>query len=308
MVTIFSQRCSSPALRRCAVTALVAALVVTGLTSAYAQAPAAVRRGLIWTIERQGKTGWLVGSLHLLTADAYPLPPALDAAFLRADVLVEEADPSELTSPAGAMQLIAKAMNPPGTTLQTQVTPETYAKIAKKAAGLGLAMDGLDRLKPWMVALTLVGLEMQRGGFDPALGLDKHFLDRAPAAGKKVRTLETAIEQIEMLERLSPQLQDALVSATFDGAESEVTQVKRIAAAWSAGESQPIEKILLEGMKDAAPIYDALVVARNKRWVPQIEDCLATAKCFVVVGAAHLVGPDGLLAMLRARGFTLRQQ
>ena len=97
--------------------ALVAALLVlAGVSGSEAQSrPAA--RGFLWNIERDGKTSWLVGSLHLLTADAYPLPPALDTAFAAADVLVEEANPEELKTPAAAMQLVAKAMYPPGTTL-----------------------------------------------------------------------------------------------------------------------------------------------------------------------------------------------
>jgi uncharacterized protein YbaP (TraB family) len=232
----------------------------------------------------------------------------MDQAFASADVLVEEADPAELQKPAAAMQLMARAMNPPGVTLQSQVSKTTYDAIAARAARAGVPVERLQAFKPWMVALTLVGLEMQKGGFDPALGLDRHFLDRAPSAGKSVRTLETALEQIDVLERLSPQLQDALVSATLDGAETELTQIRRIAAAWKAGEPAPIEQLLLSEMKATPEVYETLLLARNRRWVPQIEDCLATHRCFVVVGAAHLVGTDGLVALLRARGFTVEQQ
>jgi len=302
--------------RRCRVAcvlAVVSAGVLAGPAPALAQAarataPSAPARGLIWRVERGGRSGWLVGSLHLLTADAYPLPPALDAAFASADVLVEEADPAELSAPAAAMQVLAKAMYPAGVTLQSQVSPETFATIAKRAEKAGLPIERLQGFKPWMVAITLVGLELQRGGFDASLGLDKHFLDRAPAAGKEVRTLEKALEQIDYLESLSPQLQEALVAATFDGADTELTQVQRIAAAWKAGDAAPIERLLLSDMKGADAVYETLLVARNRRWVPQLEDCFAVRRCFVVVGAAHLVGPDGLVAMLRARGYTVRQE
>jgi len=293
------------------------ALIVAGLVSvsglvraqAPAAAPAAANRGLIWKIEKGGRSGWLVGSLHLLTADAYPLPPSLDTAFAAADVLVEEANPEELKTPAAAMQLVSKAMYPPGTTLQSQVSKETFDRIAKRAAKIGLPIDRLQAFKPWMVALTLVGLELQKGGFDPGLGLDQHFLNRAPGFGKKVRTLETALEQIDFLESLSPQLQEGLVAATLEGADTELDQVQRIATAWKAGETGPIERLLLTDMKTGgAAVYETLLVGRNKRWVPQIEDCLSQSKCFVVVGAAHLVGPDGLVRMFQAKGYTVTQQ
>jgi uncharacterized protein YbaP (TraB family) len=290
-----------------------AALVLAGVlgvtSAALAQTATAPGRGLIWKVDRGGQTGWLVGSLHLLTADAYPLPPVLDAAFANADVLVEEADPAELKTPTAAMQLMAKAMYPPGMTLQSQVSKDTFDKIAKRAEKAGIPVDRLQGFKPWMVALTLVGLELQHGGFDPSLGLDQHFLARAPSAGKQVRTLETAMEQIEFLESLGPQLQDGLVAATLDGADTELTQIQRIASAWKAGDPAPIEKLLLSDMKAVdSKVYDTLLAGRNRRWVPQIESCLAAQRCFVVVGAAHLVGPDGLVAMLRAKGYTVTQQ
>jgi len=271
-------------------------------------APATPGRGLIWKVERGGRSGWLVGSLHLLTADAYPLPPPSRPAFASADVLVEEADPAELSTPAAAMQVLAKSMYPAGVTLQSRVSTETFAMIAKRAERAGIPIERLQGFKPWMVALTLVGLELRRGGFDASLGLDKHFLDRAPGAGKKVRTLETALEQIDYLEGLSPQLQEALVASTFDGADTELAQIQRIAAAWKAGDPAPIERLLLSDMKGVEAVYETLLVGRNRRWVPQIEDCFAVQRCFVVVGAAHLVGPDGLVAMLRARGYTVRQE
>jgi uncharacterized protein len=291
--------------------ALAALLVATLPVLAQGQQPASTSsgRGLIWSVERNGRTGWLVGSLHLLTPDAYPLPSALEAAFARANVLVEEANPEELKAPAAAMQLLAKAMYPAGTTLQSQVSKETFEKIRQRAEKAGLPVERLQPFKPWMVALTLVALELQRGGFDPALGLDQHFLGRAPAAGKTVRTLETALEQIDFLESLSPQLQEGLVAATLDGAETELSQVQKIAAAWKAGDTAPIERLLLSDMKGLdAKVYDTLLVGRNRRWLPAIEQCFATERCFVVVGAAHLVGPDGLVAMLRAKGYAVKQE
>jgi len=299
-------------LSRAARVILVLAGLLAAVPPALAQnAPSAAAngRGLIWTVERDGRTGWLVGSLHLLTADAYPLPAALDEAFARADVLVEEVNPDELKEPAAAMQLLAKAMYPPGTTLQSQVSKETFDKIARRAAAAGLPIERLQSFKPWMVALTLVGLELQRGGFDASLGLDQHFLTRAPAAGKTVRTLETALEQIDFLESLGPQLQDGLVAATLDGAETELAQVQKIAAAWKAGDTAPIERLLLADMKGVdTKVYDTLLVGRNRRWVPKLEECFATQRCFVVVGAAHLVGPDGLVTTLRAKGYTVTQK
>jgi uncharacterized protein YbaP (TraB family) len=124
-----------------------------------------------------------------------------------------------------------------------------------------------------------------------------------------VQTLESALEQIDFLESLSPQLQDSLVAATLDGAETELAQVQKILAAWKAGDPAPIERLLLSDMKGVdAKVYDTLLVGRNRRWLPKLEECFAAQRCFVVVGAAHLVGPDGLVTILRAKGYSVTQQ
>jgi uncharacterized protein YbaP (TraB family) len=291
--------------------ALVSSVVALGGVRLHAQqgpAPAAGSQGLFWTVEKDGRTSWLVGSLHLLTADAYPLPASMLAAFAQADTLVEEADPDELTSPDVASQLMAKAFYPPGRSLQTELSAGAYRRVVDKASKAGLPAVALDRMKPWMIAITLAALELQRGGFDPALGIDKHFLDRARTAGKRTRTFEAALDQIGFLEALSPQMQEALVGETLDGTETELSQMRRIAAAWKAGDAAVVEQLLVDTMKDSPGIYQALVVDRNRRWMPALTGCFATARCFVVVGAAHLVGPDGLVAMLTAQGYRVRQR
>lgn len=298
-----------PTFRRSSLAAALAAvmaLCVTPLHGQGVQAPSG--RGLIWAVEKDGRTSWLVGSLHLLTADAYPLPASMTEAFASADTLVEEADPAELTSPEVTAQLMAKAFYPPGRSLQTELSPEAWRRVVDRAAKAGLPSAALDRMKPWMIAITLAALDLQRGGFDPALGIDKHFLDRARQSRKPARMLEGALEQMSMLERLSPQMQEALVREALDGAETELSQMTRIAAAWKAGDVSVIERLLVDTVKDSPAIYEALIVERNRRWMPALTGCFATARCFVVVGAAHLAGPDGLVAALVAKGYRVQQR
>jgi uncharacterized protein YbaP (TraB family) len=265
-------------------------------------------RGLIWTVERDGKTSWLVGSLHLLPAEAYPLPAAVEAAFRSAETLIEEADPDELKTSEAAAELLRRAFFPAGQTLQGSVAAATYKVIVERAAQAGLPMDAVQRMRPWMVAVTLAALEMQSAGFDPALGIDRHFRDRALAAKKPVRTLEAALDQVAMLEALGPALQDALVIESLQGAATEVTQVRTLLAAWMAGDAAVIEKLLVDGAKDSPAIHQALFIDRNQRWVPKIEACLAVGRCMVVVGAGHLVGRDGLVDLLSRRGYRLVQR
>jgi uncharacterized protein YbaP (TraB family) len=244
----------------------------------------------------------------MLTADAYPLPPAMDAAFARAEVLVEEIDLAESSDPRFAASVMAKAMYQDGTTLGSRLSKETLQTLSAWAGRNGLNLQLLQQLKPWMVALTVQTAALQRVGFDAALGLDRYFDEAARKAGKPILALETAGEQIDFLDALSPRTQDQMLRESIETADTEQAEIKAIAAAWKDGDAAAVERITLSGMKDAPEVHQALLVDRNRRWVPKLEACLDTRRCFVVVGAAHLVGPDGLIVMLRQRGFTLQQQ
>jgi uncharacterized protein YbaP (TraB family) len=161
--------------------------LLLSLTVVSGQAPAAgaqrADRGLFWQFEREGRTGWLVGSLHLLTRDFYPLPAAMTDAFTLADVLVEEIDMAEASSPAFAATILSKAMYPTGTTLASQISPETYKALSAWVGTVGIPMSAMEQLKPWMVSLTLQTIALQKMGLDPEFGIDKHFSDAAGKAG-----------------------------------------------------------------------------------------------------------------------------
>ena len=273
---------------------------------AAAQAPA---RGLLWKVDRDGRQAWLVGSLHLLPPDFYPLPDSLERAFAASDALMEEVDLDSADDPAVARTILSKAMNPPGVTLSSQLSKESLAAVTGLLSKAGLPISMLEQMKPWMVSMTLQALALQRIGFDPALGIDKHFADAAKRTRKPLLPLETVVEQIDFLDGLNPTTQDRMLRETIEALDTEMTQVREIAAAWRAGDAAAMERVTLADMKDAPDVYELLLAGRNRRWVPQIEGCMQTYRsCFVVVGAAHLIGSDGVPTLLKARGYTITQQ
>lgn len=287
---------------------LFALLVASAIGVTLGASQAAERRGFIWSFERSGRSGWLAGSLHMLTADAYPLPQTMESAFKQADVLVEEIDLAESADPRFAASVLAKAMYQDGSTLGSRLSKDTLKVLAGWASRNGMDLALFQQFKPWMVALTVQTLALQRVGFDAALGLDKHFEEAARKAGKPILPLETAADQIDFLDTLSATTQDQMLRESVETADSEQAEVKAIAAAWKSGDAAAVERIALAGMKDAPEVHKALLTDRNRRWIPKLEQCVQTRRCFTVVGAAHLVGPDGLIALLQQRGFTLRQQ
>lgn len=270
---------------------------------------AAAAQSFLWKATGRQNVVYLVGSVHLLTKDYYPLSPALEAAFKDSDLLVEEADLAEMLSPDSQLLLLMRGMLPANQSLDKVLSPATYALVSKRVTDLGLPIEPLKRFKPWALALTLMGLEWQNAGFDAELGLDKHFYDRARAEGKPVQGLETADYQISRFDEMTFEQQDRMLAETLKGVENEKANVAALADAWQAGDAATIERVVLGELKDDRLIYERLLVERNRNWMPKIEALFSRrGRTFVVVGAAHLVGPDGLLAMLRAKGYSIEQQ
>jgi len=269
---------------------------------------AATTRNFLWKATSREGVVYLVGSVHLLTKDYYPLSPALDDAYKDSSLLVEEVDMGEMLAPETQLQMLTRGILPAGKSLDTVVAPGTMALVTKTAASLGVPVEPLKLFKPWMLALTLLGLEWQRAGFDAELGLDKHFYDRAKTDGKPVQGLETLTYQISRFDEMSMDQQDHLLSESLKELGTEKASVTALADAWKAGDAPTVERIVLQDVKNDPALYQRLLVERNRNWFPTIDALLGRAgRAFVVVGAAHLVGPDGLLQMLKAKGYAVEQ-
>jgi uncharacterized protein YbaP (TraB family) len=266
-------------------------------------------RNFLWKVEGEGSSAYLLGSLHVLTADFYPLSAAINKAFTESKTLVEEVDIDETSDPMVMMAALSKAMLTGGQTLDQVVAPETFAEVKKRAEQVGMPMMALQRMKPWLVAITLMAPTLQAAGFKPELGVDRHFFDRAKDSGMKRQALETMAYQIDRFDALSPKLQEELLKTTMEDLDKEVAGVKELAQAWTFGNVAEMERLTLLTMKEAPELYQRLLVERNNNWIPHVETCLKQkAGCFIVVGAAHLVGPDGLPALLTKKGYKVTQQ
>jgi uncharacterized protein YbaP (TraB family) len=285
------------------------ALLAVALALATAATPVETAgKNFLWKATSGAGRLYLVGSVHLLTKDYYPLNPALDVAFKDSDVLVEEIDLGEMMATENQMQMLVAGMLPSGQSLDQVLTPATMAAVTKRVETLGMPIEPLKRFKPWLLSLTLLGMEWQKAGFEAELGLDKHFYDRARADQKPVQGLETVAFQISRFDEMTADEQDRLLAETLKELDTQKTAVTALADAWKAGDAATVEKIVLQDLQSDPRLYRRMLVDRNRDWLPKLEAAVARgSKAFVVVGAAHLVGPDGLLAMLKAKGYTIEQ-
>jgi uncharacterized protein YbaP (TraB family) len=279
-------------------------LVALVATIALDAAPA---RSFVWKATGRQGTLYLVGSVHVLSSDFYPLNATLESAYKESNLLVEEIDLGE--GGAGSqMQMLQRGMLPSSTTLQKVLTPGTYALLTKHATAAGIPMEPMQLLKPWMVALMLEAMEWQKAGLDPEMGLDKHFYDRAQADHKTVQGLETIDYQLSRFDEMPAAEQDHLLAQTLNDVDTEQAEMGKLVAAWRIGDVATVERIVLSSLKSEPKLYERLLVERNRNWIPKLEALFnRTGKALIVVGAAHLVGPDGLVAMLKAKGYTVEQ-
>ncbi len=247
--------------------------------------------------------------MHVLNRDAYPLPAIFERAFDESGTLVEEVDLGATADPAAVLPVAAMAMLTDGRTLSTLLDRETADLVEAKAAAAGLPMLLVDRMKPWLAAMTLAVPALQRAGYDPAFGLDRHFYDRAQAAKRPVRGLETAASQIAALDALPMPVQVDMLKAVLSDLATQVAAVADIVRAWRAGDVSALDRLLLDEFRQSPDVYQRVLVDRNRAWVPQIAACASEAMpCLVVVGGAHLVGSDSVVAMLEKAGFIVEQQ
>ena len=286
--------------RLTAVIALACALLAT--------AQAAQAKSFAWKVTGKGGTIYLMGSIHVMSESFYPLNPALEAAYKDSDLLVEEVDLAEMLDPVAQMAILSRGMLPSNQSLDKVLSPATLALVQKATGDLGAAGGPLMRFKPWMLAIALQGMELMKAGFDPALGLDQHFYDQAIAGGKAVQGLETVEFQISRFDGMTLEQQDRMLAQTLKELATETATVGTLGDAWKSGDVPALERIALSDLKSDPLMYQRLLVERNRNWMPNVEALFARrGRALVVVGAAHLIGPDGLIAVLRAKGYTVEQ-
>jgi uncharacterized protein YbaP (TraB family) len=288
---------------------VVAVSTLTFCTTSAAQTSGATGKSFLWKVHAGTTVLYLAGSVHALGADSYPLSAAYESAFAAAGTLVEEINLAEAEQLAAAPMLLAKGIYTDGRTFEGVVAKDTATLVAGRLKDTGIPPEMIRMMKPWMVMLMITAFEAQKAGLDAALGLDKYFFDKAKAAGKPVVALETAESQIDRFDQMPVSLQEQMLRSTLTELEVQRDSVAAMIGAWRRGDAATLENMALSSFDGYRGAYTSLIVERNNNWIPQIEACMnKPTPCFVVVGAAHLIGPDGLLALLKKKGYRIEQQ
>jgi uncharacterized protein YbaP (TraB family) len=262
----------------------------------------------VWRLRRGESVLYLAGSCHLLRQADFPLPPEFEQAYRDSAVVVFETDIGKFNDPETQRKLLAKAAYGDGSTLDQHLSASTFHLLHEYCTSHGLPLTTLIKLKPAMVALTLTTFELAGMGVAQE-GADTFLYKLAVNDHKGHVGLETIDQQIEFVTTLGEGDEDNFIAYALRDIATIRQDYEALLAAWKIGDANKLDELTLREFKREFPmIYRKLITARNENWLPMLEAYLATPeKELVLVGAAHLVGADGIIESLRRKGYTVEK-
>lgn len=265
-------------------------------------------RGLLYAISKDDGRAFLFGTLHVGQPDFFPLERTVTQALVDSSALVVEVDVSQTEAMQAALKQYA--LLPASGRLDALLDPALQKRLRSQADTLGLPPATLQTFKPWMAALTMTLAAVQKSGFDTGYATDSFLIGLARGLDKPVRELESIDEQFGLFDAMPQTDQIAFLDEALQPIERGelAPDTRALVAAWLAGDAAALERLSLESL-DKSPrtapwMKQKLFLDRNRRMAQRIERLIADGHApFVAVGALHLVGTDGLPALLARQGY-----
>jgi len=250
-----------------------------------------------------------LGSIHVLRPADYPLAPAVLDAYSAAKSIFMEVNLQEIDSQRMQIELLASARLPEGKTLPSILGKQRYERAGALAREIGVDISIFDAFAPWFVAEAISQLQLQQLGFEPKSGVEMFFLEHARTDGKPVAGLETVHDQIALFDALSMDEQADYLLASLEEAHDLPKEVDAMVHAWQRGDTVWFADQLKSELGRDPVLYQSVLVARNRKWIPKIEALLTDDKNYlVIVGTGHLVGQSSVIELLRKDGIVATQR
>ncbi|MFQ2519316.1 TraB/GumN family protein [Aeromonas caviae] len=257
-----------------------------------------------YRINKGNEQHWLLGSIHAGKPSLYPLPDPVERAWQQSRALVMEVDMTHISQEQWQeMGAITRLVD--GKTLKDHLPIDLYRRTLIAAGQNGLNESMLAPLRPWFAAITLTQAALERTGYRGEYGVDQHFAKRANDGGKPIVGLETLLEQLGYLASVGDN-QTLMLESTLDELPDIQQGFDAVMTAWQNGDEATLINLLREEMappKLQAWLEQTLLAERNRNWVkkwPSLPN-----ESFIVVGALHLYGEHGLLALLEQQGWRI---
>jgi uncharacterized protein YbaP (TraB family) len=289
-----------------ALLALLAALPALAQSSPYkAGSPL-----LMWKVSSKTNSAYVLGSVHLGDKSLYPLPAVIEDAFQSANLLIVEVDLRKVDPMSAQQMMLQSAVYPPGDDLFHHISPATRAKLEAFLSTYGLPSALVAQMRAWMLGTMIQILPMMQNGLNPSEGIDTYFLNKTD--DKRVDQLEDAQWQIKLLSEMPESVSDHWLSSALDEAQNPKERWQKLANYWRTGDADGLDAMLSESSAkenaDERAFDRRLREERNPHMADRLEECLhSTDSCFMVVGAAHVIGKEGIVSLMRQRGYQVEQ-
>ncbi len=265
--------------------------------------------GSVWVADREGHPGrlFLCGTIHILRESDYPLSPGYEAAYNLADKLVLELPPGSGTGPAMASRMRELGMYSADTSLEANVSTETWAAVKGWAAAHRVEASSLNRFRPWFVSLIITSTEYAGLGARPDMGVDQHFESRAEREGKPGEGLETVEFQLQLFSQLTNDQQKNMLEQTLAEVATMSQEYEKMIEAWKDGRLDALHEMLFREAERYPELMDLFLKNRNLAWIDRLDEMLKKGEqAMILIGTGHLASKGGIIQLLENRGYRVR--
>jgi uncharacterized protein YbaP (TraB family) len=263
----------------------------------------------IWRVDGRHNSVYLLASVHVLRASDNALPESVLRAYNSAKTIYMEVDLDDLDPTEPSQFALERGVLPEEQSLMDILGPEQYGRAHAQALALGVDLDQLAQLEPWVVAITIAQMQFATLGLDPQAGVEQRLAGRAKQDGKEIRGLETLADQLGALDALPMKLQGEFLIVSLDEAADMEKDAGELISDWARGDTEALAKTLVHDFDRFPDLYRSLIVDRNRKWADEIGALLDDDQNYlIVVGALHLVGDDSVIELLRTRGHPAKRQ
>jgi uncharacterized protein len=264
----------------------------------------------LWEVKSKSNTVYLFGTVHVGKSEFYPLASVIEDAFKKSKKIVVEADITKADESKEIDGLITFA---PPDSLESKISEGLFERVREQLTRLKIPVDGVKNMKPFIVGGFLAVTEFTRLGYDMKYGVDAYLIEKATKEKKPVIELESQLGQIKMLSNMTPMQQEAFLENAVVAIESGTSkeQVVGFVKAWKSGDTKLMKTVAKESTvngKLTEELDELLIYSRHAEMLKKVEGYLAANEShFIAVGSLHLVGPRGLVELLRTKGYQIRQ-
>lgn len=263
----------------------------------------------LWELHGKHNTVYLLGSIHVLRPADYPLAPVVLEAYANSKALLMEVNLEEMSSAQVQGEMLASATLSDGKTLTDVLGATRYGRAATLAHEVGVELSLFDQFAPWFAAEAISQLQLSQLGFRPESGVEMYFMDKAQKDGKSVAGLETVHDQISLFQNMPLDTQADYLLTSLEQAHDLPKDVDSMVRAWQRGDTPWFETQMKSEFGRDSRLYQSVLGARNRKWVPKIEALLNDDKNYlVIVGTGHLVGQGSVIDLLKKDGISAAQR